>query len=160
VPSGPHPAVSVSTTSAPVVAHNFASGMTAGAPPSGVPPGVPASNNSGAAQLGVPPSAPGSVTIGQISSGVLPVPATAPLGATPLSIPSSITSGAHTVGPLNLQTAYVSDDIPFDNEGQFQRPNGAVDYSDDSGVDSDDDLEDQVMKEVSDNNKLKLSKKN
>jgi hypothetical protein len=117
--------------------------MTVGATPSGVPPGVSASNNAGAAQPGVPP-----------------VPATAPLVATPSRTTGGSTSGATTVGPLNLQTAYVTNDIPFDNEGQFRRPNGAVDYADDSGVDSDSETEDQIMKEVGDDHKLKLSEEN
>ncbi|KAH2812022.1 hypothetical protein KXV23_005527 [Aspergillus fumigatus] len=176
-PSGPHPAVSISTTSAtmpPVVAHGFTGDVTTGTTASGVPPGVsvsnnsgaaqpgvPPSNNSGAAQPGVPPSVPGGMTVGATPFGGPPVPATAPVVATPSRIPGGTTSGATTVGPLNLQTAYVTNDIPFDNEGQFRRPNGAVEYADDSGVDSDDDPEgDQIMKEVGDDDKLKLSEEN
>lgn len=163
-PSGPHPAVSISTTSAtmpPVVAHGFTGDVTTGTTASGVPPGVSASNNSGAAQPGVPPSVPGGMTVGATPFGGPPVPATAPVVATPSRIPGGTTSGATTVGPLNLQTAYVTNDIPFDNEGQFRRPNGAVEYADDSGVDSDDDPEgDQIMKEVGDDDKLKLSEEN
>jgi hypothetical protein len=134
--------------------------MTVGATPSGVPPGVSASNNAGAAQPGVPPSVSGGMTVGATPSGVPPVPATAPLVATPSRTTGGSTSGATTVGPLNLQTAYVTNDIPFDNEGQFRRPNGAVDYADDSGVDSDSETEDQIMKEVGDDHKLKLSEEN
>ncbi|KAH3009287.1 hypothetical protein KXV73_007431 [Aspergillus fumigatus] len=163
-PSGPHPAVSISTTSAtmpPVVAHGFTGDVTTGTTASGVPPGVSVSNNSGAAQPGVPPSVPGGMTVGATPFGGPPVPATAPVVATPSRIPGGTTSGATTVGPLNLQTAYVTNDIPFDNEGQFRRPNGAVEYADDSGVDSDDDPEgDQIMKEVGDDDKLKLSEEN
>ena len=197
-PSGPHPAVSISTTSAtmpPVVAHGFTGdvttgttasgvppgvsvsnnsgaaqpgvppsvpgGMTVGATPFGGPPGVSASNNSGAAQPGIPPSVPGGMTVGATPFGGPPVPATAPVVATPSRIPGGTTSGATTVGPLNLQTANVTNDIPFNNEGQFRRPNGAVEYADDSGVDSDDDPEgDQIMKEVGDDDKLKLSEEN
>lgn len=163
-PSGPHPAVSISTTSAtmpPVVAHGFTGDVTTGTTASGVPPGVSVSNNSGAAQPGVPPSVPGGMTVGATPFGGPPVPATAPVVATPSRIPGGTTSGATTVGPLNLQTAYVTNDIPFNNEGQFRRPNGAVEYADDSGVDSDDDPEgDQIMKEVGDDDKLKLSEEN
>lgn len=163
-PSGPHPAVSISTTSAtmpPVVAHGFTGDVTTGTTASGVPPGVSVSNNSGAAQPGVPPSVPGGMTVGATPFGGPPVPATAPVVATPSRIPGGTTSGATTVGPLNLQTANVTNDIPFNNEGQFRRPNGAVEYADDSGVDSDDDPEgDQIMKEVGDDDKLKLSEEN
>ncbi|KAH2011693.1 hypothetical protein KXW40_005927 [Aspergillus fumigatus] len=163
-PSGVPPGVSASNNSRaaqPGVPPSVPGGMTVGATPFGGPPGVSASNNSGAAQPGIPPSVPGGMTVGATPFGGPPVPATAPVVATPSRIPGGTTSGATTVGPLNLQTANVTNDIPFNNEGQFRRPNGAVEYADDSGVDSDDDPEgDQIMKEVGDDDKLKLSEEN
>jgi hypothetical protein len=57
-----------------------------------------------------------------------------------------------------MQTAYVTNDIPFDNEGQFLRPNGAPELNDsDSGFDTDENAEDRVMKDVGNDSELKLS---
>ncbi|KAH1973384.1 hypothetical protein KXW88_001562 [Aspergillus fumigatus] len=144
----------------PGVPPSVSGGMAAGVPPSGVPPGVPASNNPGAAQPGVPPSVPDSMAVGPISSGVLPVPATAPLGATPSSIPGGTASAASVLGPINLETAYVTNEIPFDNEGQFLRPNGERELNDsDSGFDTDETAEDKIMRDVGNDNELKLGQR-
>ncbi|KAH3006712.1 hypothetical protein KXV64_001926 [Aspergillus fumigatus] len=144
----------------PVVAHGISGDVTTGTTASGVPQGVPVSNNSGAAQPGVPPSVPGSMAVGPISSGVLPVPATAPLGATPSSIPGGTASAASVLGPINLETAYVTNEIPFDNEGQFLRPNGERELNDsDSGFDTDETAEDKIMRDVGNDNELKLGQR-
>jgi hypothetical protein len=57
------------------------------------------------------------MAVGLILSSILPVPATAPLGAMPLSIPSSIASTVLVLSPINLETTYITNKIPFNNKG-------------------------------------------
>lgn len=132
--------------------------MAARVPPSSVPPSVPTSNNPRATQPGVPPSIPGSMAIRLILSSVLPVSATTPLGTISLSISSSTASTALVLGPINLETTYITNKIPFNNKGQFLRLNRECELNNsNSRFNTNKTTEDKIIKDISNNNKLKLA---
>lgn len=93
-----------------------------------------------------------------ISSSVLPIPATTPLGTISLSIPSSTASAALVLGPINLETAYITNKIPFNNKGQFLRLNREHKLNNsNSGFNTNKTIEDKIIRDISNNNKLKLT---